>query len=186
MSANAPQPVEWRPTKVGDQLDALGLLVSLAPGERVVEAEVHVATSSGDGGLMHQLPIRVPKPDPSDAPVPHPIEKRITTVIAEGQEVSEEQRGRVTAWLRANGIDPKQVPGGPITVECREERGRSFGHRICFMQYQLDERGDRMASDRDPSKVLSYERCVRQKVPLTDDPVLPAFLAECDRARAGD
>ena len=68
--------------------------------------------------------------------VPHPVVKVIVTVVDDGQDLTQEQRSRVVSWLVANGIDPKSVAPGAITLEylLGDRKGRQL---IGFRQYYL-------------------------------------------------
>ncbi|MFB7592315.1 hypothetical protein [Streptomyces sp. NPDC056169] len=103
--------------------------------------------------------------------VPNPIDSFITTVVSGNAEISEEQRLRVCAWLKANGIDPKDVCSSrPITVEGRIYQGRKRHQVICFSEFHLDETGHRYADPRDSTTAMVIQRAVRQKVELEPDP----------------
>jgi len=106
---------------------------------------------------------------PAVTPVPHP-ERRIVTVIAEGQQITSEQRTRVSDWLRANGIDPRRVLPGPITVECKMQGDVPGRQVIGFWEFYEDADGRRVINERTLNEALKYERWVEQRVPLAPDP----------------
>ncbi len=175
---------------IGAQLDALGLSADLPPGDRVVEATVSLVTGREGYGLEHHQPIHLPPKPPGAIPVPHPVERRIVTVVAEGQELSTEQRARVVAWLEANGIDPRRVTQGPITIECNMRGDRPGRQVIGFTEYYEDADGHRQMNERALDRALTYQRWVEQKVPIEPDPAWNGWAAkhtEPDaRNRVGD
>lgn len=165
------------PATIGQQLDALGLAVDLAPGERVLEATVTLVTG-GDGAAEQHRPIRLPRQEPGSVPVPDPVERRIVTVVAEGQQISQEQRQRVVAWLTANGIDPHLVAtGAAITIECRMH-GDQVGRQIIgYTEYYKNASGQREMNWKTRDGALTLERWVEQKVPLDPDPAWKGWPA---------
>jgi hypothetical protein len=175
------------PATIGQQLDALGLAVDLAPGERVLEATVTLVTG-GDGAAEQHRPMRLPRQEPGSTPVPNPVERRIVTVVAEGQQISEEQRRRVVAWLTANGIDPHLVAtGAAITIECRMH-GDQVGRQIIgYTEYYKNANGQREINWKTRDGALTFERWVVQEVPLEPDPTWqgwPAWHAEVSARKA--
>ncbi|MFD6149360.1 hypothetical protein [Streptomyces sp. NPDC060243] len=111
--------------------------------------------------------------------VPDPYETRILTVLHDGQEVSEEQRDRVAAWLAANGITPKDVPlRRGISVETRM-RGATPGRAVIgFWQYYRDEDGRICVDESNPPEALVFQRWVVQETPLAPDPSWPGWADE--------
>lgn len=107
--------------------------------------------------------------------VPHPVERRIVTVTSEGREISSEQRERVVAWLKANGIEPADVVPGDIRVETSVygDRERSF---IAFTQYVNDANGTRIFDWREKG-ALTVERLVEQDAELPADPAWEGWEA---------
>lgn len=153
--------------KIGAQLDDLGLVIDMDEGSRVAEAVVTVVTDWGEGGLMHHQPVHVP---PRFKPVPHPVQHRVVTVVEADQLLSEGQKQRIRAWLKANGIDPKWVSAaGPITVHSRAVNGNEGGYRIKYTEFCRGEDGRRFA-DAGVNAAVTVERCVLQAVPLDEDP----------------
>ena len=153
---------------IGAQLDALGLAVDLQPGERVLEATVNLVTGTDDVGEHHR-PISLPRQQPGAIPVPHPVERRVVTVVAQDQEISEEQRCQVVDWLRANDVDPSLVVG-PITVESTMRGDQEGTPIIGFTEYYEDPQGRRVLNEKTLDGALTFERWVRQQVPLEPDP----------------
>ncbi|MCA1220256.1 hypothetical protein [Streptomyces sp. 8L] len=102
---------------------------------------------------------------------PNPVALHVVTVVAEGQEIVEEQRARLADWLEANGIDPKRVSQrGPITVETRMHEGQLIGQGLIgFQEYYLDGDGHKELNEK-TVEPFTYERWVRQQVPLGPDP----------------
>ncbi|MFE6126731.1 hypothetical protein ACFQ6Q_00440 [Streptomyces sp. NPDC056437] len=156
------------PTPIGSQLDELGLVLSLGDGERVLEAEVSAVTTGGHADIQHG-PIRVPKPATGQTPVPHPIETRIVTVVTEGQDISDEQRARVCAWLTANNIDAALVAQNDVVVQCKAQGDRESGHAIGFHQIYRDPDG-RKVYDPMTRDVVMFQRWVPQTVALDPEP----------------
>ncbi|BCK74009.1 hypothetical protein Srufu_079620 (plasmid) [Streptomyces libani subsp. rufus] len=107
------------------------------------------------------------------APVPSIAENRTVQVIAAGQSLSDEQRGRVRAWLTANDIDPSLVASDhPVVVEYKTtvDRSRqSVGH-IHFTQYYVDEEGHKNSDCSWKGGALSFDRCVPQRFELEPEP----------------
>ncbi|NUP69312.1 MAG: hypothetical protein HOW71_44905 [Nonomuraea sp.] len=174
---------------IGEQLDHLGLTVDLEDGERVLEATVTLVTGDGNG-LMQHRPIKLPATRPGSIHVPHPVERRIVTVVAEDQEISDEQRRRVCTWLTANGIDPAVVAGSEITLECKmfgARKGRQF---IGFHQYHLEDGKKVHAAI--INDAVKFHRYVEQTVELGPDPAwegwetYDARIAERTRTSDGD
>ncbi|KPC73457.1 hypothetical protein ADL27_52020 [Streptomyces sp. NRRL F-6602] len=155
---------------IGQQLDAMGLSFDLPDDERVEEATVHLVTGrEGHGREVHR-PIRLPRQEPGSTPVPHPVERRIVTVVAEGQEISSEQRERVKAWLQANGIDPRRVALGAITVECTLHGDQPGRQVIGFTEYYETPDGQREMNWKTQDGALTLQRWVVQQVPIEPDP----------------
>lgn len=155
---------------IGQQLDDMGLSGDLAPGHRVVEATVTLVTNQDGYGEEIHRPIRLPRQEPGSTPVPHPVQRRITTVVADGQELSEEQRRRVVAWLKANGIDPGRVTRGAITIESNMHGDQVGRQVIGFSEYYENPDGQREMNWKTRDAALTYERWVEQTVPLEPDP----------------
>jgi hypothetical protein len=155
--------------KVGARLDELGLTVDVLDGETIAEAEVTVTTENESGGRARHLAVCVPPP--ALKPIPYPIEQRIITVIADDQTISEEQRSRVAAWLKANGIDPQFVSMSAITLTFQAMGDKVGRYRIHYTEYFRDENGYRFADAGSPEAV-TVQRCVAQKVPLGEDPTV--------------
>lgn len=154
--------------KIGSQLDALGLVIDMEEGDRVAEAVVTVTTDLRDGGLMHHVPVHVPTPKPR--PVPYPVHQQIVTVVEARQVLTEGQKQRVWAWLKANGIDPKFVSTeGAITLHSRTRDGKGIGCGIRYTEFCRDKNGEKFM-DPGTRGCLTIERRVRQIVPLDDDP----------------
>lgn len=161
---------------VGTQLDDLGLAIELEEGDRVIEATVTLVTGNGNVSEQHR-PVKLPADPPGSIPVPHPVERRIVTVVAEGQNVSEEQRSRICVWLEANGIDPRRVAQGAITIECTM-RGDQVGRQIIgFCEYYESADGHRELDWKTRQGALTYERWVVQEVPLDPDPAWKGWPA---------
>ncbi|MEU8469590.1 hypothetical protein AB0F30_16980 [Streptomyces sp. NPDC029006] len=159
---------------IGSQLDDLGLALDLEDDHRVVEATVTLVTDAGNY-LQEHRPITLPVKEPGSVLVPHPVERRIITVLAEDQELSAEQRERVQTWLTENGIDPKHVARGAITVE-----GKMFGNRpgrqyIGFRQFHL-ENGQKVHAQVS-NDVVTFQRYVEQTVELAPDPAWEGWEA---------
>jgi hypothetical protein len=165
---------------IGQQLDDLGLTVELERGHRVLEATVTLVTGDDEFGAEQHRPINLPRQKPGATPVPHPVERRIVTVVAEGQEVSEEQRKRVTDWLEANGVDPRRVARRPITIESNLRGDMASRVVIGFWEYYENAAGQRVINERTLEGALLCERWVEQKVPLAPDPTWKGW----DAARA--
>lgn len=109
--------------------------------------------------------------------VPHPVERRIVRVMAEDQDLTEEQRRRVVAWLEANGIDHKRVARKAITVECNVHGDREANHIICFREFYETPDGHRVINEKTRTEALTFERWVRQTVPLDPDPSWEGWAA---------
>ncbi|MCF0086585.1 MULTISPECIES: hypothetical protein [unclassified Streptomyces] len=152
---------------IGSQLDDLGLALDLEEGHRVLEATVTLVTGNDDYGVQHR-PIELPMKEPGSIPVPHLVERRVITVVAEDQELSAEQLDRVRTWLTANGIDPAVVAGGTITIEGTMYRGELGRQYIGFHQYYL-ENGSKVHAPIANSAV-KFHRYVEQVVELEPDP----------------
>ena len=108
------------------------------------------------------------------------------TVVAEGQDISEEQRQRVCAWLEANGIDANRVVQGPITTESTIHGDREGRAVIAFREYYEDRNGKRVINEKTLDDALTYDRWVQQKVPLEPDPMWADWAsrrAEMDEKR---
>lgn len=117
----------------------------------------------------------LPEADVTMSPtfVPHPVETRVVTVVEHGQKISNEQRGRVAAWLQANGIDPRNVAEDEITLECKvfgDQRGRDL---IGFTQYYVEDGCKVHAIVKNDA--VKFHRYVEQKVPLEPDPSWPGW-----------
>ncbi|MFD7615766.1 hypothetical protein [Streptomyces sp. NPDC059802] len=108
--------------------------------------------------------------EPGAMPVPNPVERRIVTVLRGGQDISEEQRLRVARWLEANGIDPKRVAREQITIESQVRGDRESGHLIGFTEYYVNADGHKVINEKTHDGAVTYERWVRQTVPLEPDP----------------
>ena len=156
---------------IGQQLDALGLTsFDMPAGHRVEEATITLVTGEdGYGSEIHQ-PMRLPRRSPGSIPVPRPVERRIITVVAEGQEVSAEQQARIVAWLKANGIDPSRVARGEITVECNMHGDRPGRQVIGLTEYYENPAGQREMNWKTLDGALTYQRWVEQTVPIEADP----------------
>lgn len=155
---------------LGQQLDALGLALTVPEGHRVHEATVQLVTSLEEHAHVVHRPIKLPLHEPGSVPVPHPVERRIITVVAEGQRVSHEQHERVKTWLRANGIDPNKVAFGDITVEYRM-RGDQPGRQVIgFTEFYESPDGHREMNARTLEGALTFQRWVVQQVPIEPDP----------------
>ncbi|MEU9947101.1 hypothetical protein [Streptomyces sp. NPDC047939] len=127
-----------------------------------------------------------PEPaEPGSVPVPHPVERRVVTVVSDGQRISEEQRERVASWLQANGIDPDRVVRGRITVECQVRGSEEARHLIWFSEYYTDSEGNKVINERTLDEALTYERWVAQKVPLSNDPTWPGWDEHRARLKGG-
>lgn len=175
--------------KIGAQLDELGLTAELEEGHRIVEAKVELTTEPGPHSEWGYLSAVVAQAPRRDTPVPHPVERRIVTVIGEGQEISEEQRERVGRWLTANGIDPKRVTRQGIRIESNVRGDRDGSHIIGFTEYYETADGHRIANEKTKNEALTYERWVRQTVELEPDPTWegwPSWQARVDTERAAD
>ncbi|MYW43055.1 hypothetical protein [Streptomyces sp. SID161] len=109
-------------------------------------------------------------PQPKRNLVPHPVERRIVEVMQEGQELSEEQRMRIAAWLEANGVEPRRVAQKTITVECKVSGNRESRHVIGFHEYYETPDGHRTINERTLEGALTFQRWVAQTVPLEPDP----------------
>lgn len=108
--------------------------------------------------------------------VPCPRETRIVTVVEDDQAISDEQRERICAWLRANDVDPKTVSRKAITIEYAEGPfGRSPG-RIWFTQYYVNAEGSKEHAIH-TNEFVQFRRCVQQAVELEPDPRAPELLA---------
>jgi hypothetical protein len=157
---------------IGAQLDDLGLTVDLEDGDQILEATVTLVTGNGHLSEQHR-PVKLPAEPPGSVPVPNPVERRIVTVVADGQKISDEQRKRVVAWLQANGVDPQRVTGA-ITIECKM-RGEQVGRQIIgFTEYYQNPDGKREMNWKTRVEALTFQRWVVQKVPLEPDPMLKA------------
>lgn len=163
---------------IGEQLDALGLSVDIPLGERVLEATVTLVTGGDEGAAEQHQPISLPRSEPGTVPVPHPVELRIITVVAEGQEVSEEQRARIVAWLGANGIDPGRVARGAITIRCHMHGDRPGRQVIEFTEYYESPDGYREMNWKTRDGALTYRRWVEQKAPIEPDPLWIGWAAK--------
>lgn len=107
-----------------------------------------------------------------DSPVPHPVETRIIKVIEEGQEITDQQRERVAAWLEANGIDSKRVPlKAELLVESSHlPDGSSKRSLIKIREYYLNGDGSRVVDPKTGNDPVTYERWVEQRVQLEPEP----------------
>lgn len=100
------------------------------------------------------------------AAVPSPTRTTITTVVADGQEVTEEQRARLCDWLRANSIDPDRVPQrAPLTIEQTGDKQPI----IRFRSYYLNEAGVKEQGP-DGGGALQVERTRPLSVELPPEP----------------
>ncbi|MFI7096845.1 hypothetical protein [Streptomyces lydicus] len=156
---------------IGDQLDALGLATDIMDGGKVSKAEVEVTIEYPN--VLELVPkMVVPAKPAGEIPVPHPVETRTVTVTGAAQNISTEQRDRICAWLKANGINPKLVAiGYPVNVEYRTNSDRtrqSMGH-IHFTQYYVDESGSRIA-DHHKKEAVTLSRCVPERILLEPEP----------------
>ena len=168
---------------IGTQLDDMGLADDVPPGDRVVEATVTLVTGPEDGAATVHKPVRLPKGEPGSIPVPHPVERRIVTVVSDGQDLSDEQKQRVTAWLRANGIDPSRVTG-EISIICKM-RGDEVGRQlIAFTEYYVNPSGHKEMNLKTLAGALTFERWVEQSVPLEPDPAWTGWDAWRAQMRA--
>lgn len=163
---------------IGAQLDDLGLSADIPPGDRVLEATVTLLTGQDGQYAEQHEPITLPRTEPGAIPVPHPVERRIVTVVAATQRISAEQRARVVAWLKANGIDPRRVTGGPITVECNMHGDRPGRQVIGFTEYYEDAEGHREMNWKTLDGALTYQRWVEQRVPIEPDPTWNGWEAK--------
>lgn len=172
---------------IGQQLDALGLTSFVMPdGHRVEEATISLVTGEEDHGREIHRPVRLPLQNPGSIPVPHPVERRIVTVVTEGQDLNTEQRARIVAWLRSNGIDPGRVALGTITVECNMHGDRPGQQIIGFTEYYENPDGQREMNWSTRDGALTYQRWVVQAVPIEPDPSWKgwgAWHAERDTAK---
>lgn len=117
--------------------------------------------------------------------VPHALETRIVTVVEDDQDISDEQRERICAWLRANDVDPKLVNSAKaVTIEYTEGPfGRNPG-RIWFTQYYVNAEGSKEHALH-TNEAVQFRRCVHQAVELEPDPRLPELLGvEEERRKA--
>ena len=106
-------------------------------------------------------------------PIPSHFDLFVTVVTTGETAISEEQRLRVCAWLKANGVDPKEVCASkPITIEGRIYQGKKRRQVICFSEYHLDETGHRYVDPRTSDEVMVVERAVKQTVELAPDPLI--------------
>lgn len=155
---------------IGAQLDDLGLSVDLAPGDRVLEATVTLVTGQDGYGAERHEPVTLPRPTPGAIPVPHPVERRIITVVSDRQQISDEQRTRIVTWLKANGIDPRRVTRNAITIECKMHGDRPGRQVIGFTEYYENPEGQKEMNWHTLDGALTYQRWVEQRVPLEPDP----------------
>jgi len=163
---------------IGSQLDDLGLTLDLEEGDRVLEATVSLVTGNDAANCaVEHRPIDLPVKKPGSVPVPHPVERRIITVVAENQELSAEQLDRTRTWLAANGIDPALVTRGAITLEGTMCEGRPGCQYIGFQQYYLED-GNKVHSP-DTNSAVKFHRYVEQSVELEPDPAWEGW--ELDR-----
>ncbi|PSK57083.1 hypothetical protein B0E38_02614 [Streptomyces sp. 111WW2] len=172
---------------IGQQLDAMGLTLDVPEGHHVREATVHLVT--GQDGHGHEIhpPVKLPSQGPGSVPVPHPVERRIVTIVSEGQQVSDEQRERVRAWLRANGIDPARVALRDITVECTMHGDQPGRQVIGFTEYYENPDGQREMNWKTREGALTFQRWTVQQVPIEPDPSWqgwPKWYAEMAAKRA--
>lgn len=168
---------------IGQQLDDLGLTTALPAGHQVVEAIVSVVTEQDGCGEIHR-PISLPREEPGSTPVPHPVERRIVTVVAADQQISDEQRKRVVAWLTANGIDPRRVAPDGITIEYKVHGDRVGRQIIGFTEYYENPDGNREMNWRTRDGALTYARWVEQVVPIEPDPTWKGWAAQRAEAAA--
>lgn len=160
--------------KIGAQLDEIGLVADIEDGCSVTAATVHLTAEAEDGTSWHSV-VHASRRTPERLPVPSPVEVRLVTVLAETQEITEEQRERIDRWLRANGIDPKRVARKDIVVESKVRGDREGRHLIGFTEFYHDEEGGRVTDQRTLSGAFTYQRWVRQSVPLEPDPAWPGW-----------
>lgn len=107
--------------------------------------------------------------EPGATAVPHPNELRIVIVLAQGQQMDEEQRERVCAWFRSNQIDPKVVSiMEPVTIEYRFHP-RASSALIRFHQHYVNDEGHR-ESHPITHEAVRFERVVPMRVPLPPQP----------------
>lgn len=155
--------------KIGAQLDAIGLTADLEDGYRVAEATVHLTAEAEDGTTWRSVTY-ASSLTPERLPVPSPVEVQLVTVVREGQDISGEQRERINRWLTANEIDPKRVALKGIVIESKIRGDREGQHLIGFTEFYQDETGHKVVNEKDRSRALTYQRWVRQSVPLEPDP----------------
>jgi hypothetical protein len=155
--------------KIGAQLDALGFTVDIEDGHHITEAKIELRTEAADGSTWSAI-ARHPRPVPGETPVPSPVERRIVTVVADRQELSEEQQARVMRWLEANGLDPKRVARRAITIECNVRGREESAHVIGFSEFYVDNDGRKVIDEKTLLDAFTYERWVRQIVQLEPDP----------------
>ncbi|WP_329131538.1 hypothetical protein OG552_10465 [Streptomyces sp. NBC_01476] len=80
-------------------------------------------------------------------PVPSPAQTTITVVVARGQTINDEQRNRICDWLRANGVDPVNVPqGAPLTIEQAGDGPRAI-HFWSFYTNETGQKESRVGGD---------------------------------------
>ncbi|MFJ6069053.1 hypothetical protein ACIQHU_39190 [Streptomyces tendae] len=172
---------------IGQQLDDLGLALAVPVGHRVHEATVQLVTSPEEYAHVVHRPIKLPLQEPGSVPVPHPVERCVITVVAEGQRISPEQHERVKTWLRANGIDPAKVAFGDITVEYKM-RGDQPGRQVIgFTEFYENPDGQREMNWKTQESALTFQRWVVQQVPIEPDPTWqgwPKWHAEMAAKRA--
>lgn len=153
---------------LGEQLDAMGLHLDVEEGHRITEATLTLVTGDENATWQHQ-PVSLPLQEPGTVPVPNPHTRQVVTVVSQGQNLSDEQRQRIIAWLSANGVDALQLTGDAITVESLTNGEREWGHRIHFTEYYRDRDGHR-TMDWATKHALSFPRCVKQTSPLPGEP----------------
>lgn len=101
-------------------------------------------------------------------PIPHPVESHVVTVISGSYMPTSEQRKRLLAWGKANGLPVNRVSlTDPITVETRTT---PYGSQavIRFTQY-YEEDGARFYDEAHDGAVR-FERTAVQRVPLEPEP----------------
>ncbi|MGY5127279.1 hypothetical protein [Streptomyces nigrescens] len=98
------------------------------------------------------------------------METRIITVAKAAQDITDEQRQRVSSWLKANGVAPHLVSTDhDITIHYRVQGDRQGPGRIHYTQYYEDETGHKVA-DPGTQGAVTFPRCVAERVPLEPDP----------------
>jgi hypothetical protein len=110
------------------------------------------------------------------AAVPSSMRTTITTVVASGQDVTDEQRARLCDWLRANGIDPFLVVQGSQLgpsvggIAIIQPGGQGLGY-VQFHQYDRHPDGGSKYADPQTGEPAFYERRIWLSVALPPEPV---------------